>query len=130
MKLRITEKTTLSELKEQFSCSFSGLSLEFTGGVFMPFDFDTPDYDQLVYDLMPEKCSVEIEFNELIKPSVIEDELESLLKLRCEVYRKTGKLWAKVMRTDERNLKEQQRLSEEALIQSLIADALKYYQCS
>ena len=96
----------------------------------MPFDFDTPDYDQLVYDLMPEKCSVEIEFNELIKPSVIEDELESLLKLRCEVYRKTGKLWAKVMRTDERNLKEQQRLSEEALIQSLIADALKYYQCS
>ena len=130
MKLRITEKTTLSELKEQFSCSFSGLSLEFTGGAFMPFDFDTPDYDQLVYDLMLEKCSVEIEFNELIKPSVIEDELESLLKLRCEVYRKTGKLWAKVMRTDERTLKDQQRLAEEALMQSLIADALKYYQCS
>jgi hypothetical protein len=128
MLIQIKEKTTMKGLRKQFADAFNCLSLEFSGDQFIPFDFDSLGYDRPVFDLMRVKCNLEFELNGNTKACELEGLLDSLLKVHCEIYRKTEKLWARIAKSDDRSLSIQQQIGEKALLHGLVEQGIHAVQ--
>ena len=116
MELKVSRKTTIKELKRQFSKKFSFLKLEF---FYQPHDPEEGSAlrqkiadNELLSNITPIENEEFFRFQPSITVAEFEQRMQKEFSLPVQVFRKAGDIWLETIQTDSLSLEKQNSMGE------------------